>query len=70
VGIAQILTYEMKMKAYVEYWEDILLHLSRLLPLQSVTFLEGFWPSNNWRSNYSRALLSIVMDVTHVGDLV
>ncbi len=70
MGIAQSLTYEMKMKPYVEYWEDILLHLSRLLPLQSVTFLEGFWPLSDWRSNYYRALLSIVMDVIDVGDLV
>jgi hypothetical protein len=29
VGIAQNLTYEMKMKLHMEYWEDILLHLSR-----------------------------------------
>jgi hypothetical protein len=26
VGIAQSSTYEIKMKLYVEYWEDILLH--------------------------------------------
>jgi len=43
--------------SYVEYWEDILLHLSKPLPCQSATLLEGFWPSNYWRSNYSKASL-------------
>jgi hypothetical protein len=47
VGIAQSSTYEMKMKPYVEYWEDVLLHLSRPLPPQSTTLLEGFWLSSN-----------------------
>ncbi len=42
MGIAQNATYEMKMKSYVEYWEDILLHLSRPLSHQSATLLEGF----------------------------
>jgi hypothetical protein len=42
VGIAQNVTYEMKMKLYVEYWEDILLHLSTSLSHQSATLLEGF----------------------------
>jgi len=41
VGIAQNVTYEMKMKLYVEYWEDILLHLFRPLSHQSATILEG-----------------------------
>jgi hypothetical protein len=41
VGIAQRSTHEMKMK-YVEYWEDILLHLSRLLLPQRTTLLKGF----------------------------
>ncbi len=56
VGIAQSSTYEMKMKSYVEYWEDISLHFLILLPPQSVTLLEGFWPLSNWRSNYVKAL--------------
>ncbi len=42
----QSLTYEMKMKPYMEYWEDIL-YLSRSLPLQSAILLQGFWPSSN-----------------------
>ncbi len=70
VGIAQNLTYEMKMKLYMEYWKDTLLHLSRRLPLQSVILLEGFWPSSNWKSNYAKASLSIVMDVVDIEDPV
>jgi len=35
VGIAQNSTYEMKVKMCVEYWEDVLLHLSKPLPFQS-----------------------------------
>jgi hypothetical protein len=42
VGIVQNSTYEMKMKPYVEYWEDVLLHLSRPSLPQSKTLLEGF----------------------------
>jgi hypothetical protein len=57
-SIVQSVIYEMKLKPYVEYWEDILLHLSKPLPHQNATFLEGFWPSSNWRSNYSKVLLS------------
>ncbi len=34
-----------------------MLHLLGLLPLQSATLLEGFWPSSNRRSNYSKVLL-------------
>ncbi len=68
VGIVQNLTYEMKMKPYVEYWDEILLHLSRPLSLQNAILLEDFWPSSNWRSNYAKALLSIVMDVVDVED--
>jgi hypothetical protein len=47
-----------------------LLHLSRPLPPQSVTLLEGFWPSSNWRSNYARASLSTIMDVANAKNLV
>ncbi len=68
VGIAQNVTYEMKMKPYVEYWEDILLHLSRPLPCQSAILLEGLWLSNNWKSNYSEALLSTIIDGANLED--
>ncbi len=68
MGIAQSSTCEMKMKLYVEYWEDILLHFSKPLPLQSTTLLEGFWPSSNWRCNYAKASLSTMMDVVDPKD--
>jgi hypothetical protein len=68
VEIAQNLKYEMKMKLYVEYWEDILLHLSRPLPPQSVILMEGFWFSSNWRSNYAKDSLSTIMDVANAKD--
>jgi hypothetical protein len=58
------------MKLYVEYWEDVLLHLSRLLPPPSTTLLEGFWPSSNWRSNYATTSLSNVMDIVDLEDLI
>jgi hypothetical protein len=58
----------MKMKPYVEYWEDVLLHLSILLQLQSTTLLEGFWFSSNWRSNYVRASFLTMMDVVDTED--
>jgi hypothetical protein len=68
VGIAQSSTYEMKMKSYVECWEDVLLHLSKPLPLQSITLLEGFWASSIWRFNYARASLSTMMDIVDPKD--
>jgi hypothetical protein len=61
VGIAQSATYEMKMKSYVEYWENILLHLSKPFPFQSATLLEGFLLLGNWRSNYSKVSVSITI---------
>jgi hypothetical protein len=33
--------YEMEMKFYMQYWEDVLLHLSKLLLLQSITLFGG-----------------------------
>jgi hypothetical protein len=68
LGIVQSSTYEMKMKMYVEYCENVLLHLLRPLPSQSITLLEGFWPSNNWRSNYVTASLSTMMDIVDLED--
>jgi hypothetical protein len=62
VGIARSVTYEMKMKPYVEYWEDILLHLSRPLPCRSAILLEGLWPLSNWKSDYCKVLLSTTID--------
>jgi hypothetical protein len=42
LGTAQNETYEMKMKPYVEYWEDILLHLLSPYPVKMPFFWKGF----------------------------
>jgi len=68
MGIMQSSTYEMKMKPYMEYWEDVLLHLLRQLPPQSTTLLEGSWLLNNWRFNYVKASLLTMMDVVDLED--
>jgi hypothetical protein len=60
----------MKMSPYVDYWEDILSHLSKPLPLQRSTLLEGFWPSNNWRFNYAKVELLSTNQVIDLEDLV
>jgi hypothetical protein len=36
-------TYAHVMIPYADFWEDVLLHFSKPLPLQSTIFLEGFW---------------------------
>ncbi len=41
-SIEQNATYKMKMIPYVEYWENVLLHLSKLLFFWSSILLEGF----------------------------
>jgi hypothetical protein len=47
----------------VKYWESILELLSRLIRWKRFILLEGFWPSNNWKINYERASIRIVVDV-------
>ncbi len=41
-GIEQNATYVMKMSLYVDYWEDVLLYLSKPLLAQRSTLLEEF----------------------------
>ncbi len=41
-SIEQNATYVMKMNSYVDYWEDVLLYLSKPLPAQRSTLLEDF----------------------------
>jgi hypothetical protein len=41
-GIEQSTTYAMKMCSDVNYWEDILLHLSKPLPTQGPLFWRVF----------------------------
>jgi hypothetical protein len=67
-SIDQNATYVLKMTLYVEYWGDILLHLSKSLPLQSSTFLECFWSSNNWRFNYAKVALPTRIEVADAKD--
>jgi hypothetical protein len=58
------------MSLYVDYWEDVLLHLSKPLPIQRPTFLEGFGPSNNWKLNYVRVELPFAKPVVDLENLV
>jgi len=44
--------------------------LSRPLPPQTPTLLEGFWPLSNWRSNYAKGSLLTMMDIVDVEDLI
>jgi len=53
----------MKMNLYVDYWEDILLHLSKPLFAQGCTFLENFWPSSNWKLNYAKVELPSITSI-------
>jgi hypothetical protein len=55
---------------YVEYWEDILLHLSKSLPPQNSILVKGFYPSKHWRFNYTRGLLPSTMEVIDLEDLI
>ncbi len=60
-------TYACVMNPNVDYWK-MLLHLSKSLPPQSLILLEGFWPSNNWRSNHVRGFLPNTFDVIDAKD--
>jgi hypothetical protein len=60
----------MAMSLYVDYWEDVLLHLSKPLPTQRSTLLEAFGPSNNWKLNYVRVELSFAKPIVDLEDLV
>jgi hypothetical protein len=55
----QSATYVMKMNMYVDYWKDILLHLSKPLLVQRSILLEGFWPCSNWKLNYERVFHNV-----------
>jgi hypothetical protein len=41
------------MSPYVDYWKDILFHLSKPLRVQRSILLKGFWPCSNWKLNYA-----------------
>ncbi len=69
-GIEQSTTYAMNMSLYVDYWEDVLLHLSKPLPMQRSIPLEGFWPSNNWNLDYAKVELPSTRPIIDSKDLV
>jgi hypothetical protein len=60
----------MNMSLYVDYWEDALLRLSKPLPIQRSTLLEGLWPSSNWKLNYVRVELLSKKPVVDSKDMV
>jgi hypothetical protein len=49
IGMRKDEPYVQKLGPYLDYWENIL-ELSKPLPIQNSTLLEGFWPLSNWRS--------------------
>jgi hypothetical protein len=38
------------------------------IPPQSSTLLEGFFPSNNWRSNHDKVFVPNILEVVDVED--
>jgi len=59
----------MKMSLHMDYWEEVLLRLSKPLPIQRSTLLEGFWPSSNWKLNYAKVELLSMMQVVDSEDM-
>ncbi len=45
-----------------------MLHLPRPLPCQNAILLEGLWSSSNWKSNYSKVLLSTIINGVDLED--
>jgi len=41
--------------------KSLIILLSKLLPIQNSTFLEGFWPSNNRKFNHMRGLIPSIV---------
>ncbi len=68
MGMCEDETYAIKLGPYMAYWENIL-GLSNPLPTQNSTFLEGFWPFDNWRSNHVRSSIPPIIDA-NLEDLV
>jgi hypothetical protein len=62
MGMCKDETYARKFGSYVAYGENILELLLNLLPHQNSTLLEGFWSSNNWRSNHMWSAISTIVD--------
>jgi hypothetical protein len=48
MGMCKDETYARKYSPYMDYWKtSFIILLSKPLPTQNSTFLEGFWPLNN-----------------------
>jgi hypothetical protein len=52
MGMCKDETYARMFGPCVAYWGNILELLLNPLAPQNSTLLEGFWSSNNWRSNH------------------
>ncbi len=52
----------------MDYWEDVLLPLSKPFPTQRSTLLEAFWPSSNWKLNYAKVELLFAMPIVDSKD--
>jgi hypothetical protein len=63
LGMSKDDLYFRVMGSYVKYWENILELLLKPIPWRSSILLEGFWPSSNWKTNYERTPIPIVVDV-------
>jgi hypothetical protein len=61
MGMCKDETYAKKFGPYLDYWENILELLSKPLPTQSSTLLEGIWPSNNWKFNHVRGVIPLLL---------
>jgi hypothetical protein len=62
--------YARVMKPYVEYWEGILKCLLKPIPQQSLTLLEGFWLTSNWKVDHVRFFIPFVPIFDDMEDLV
>jgi hypothetical protein len=61
MGMCKDETYAKQFGPYLDYWENILELLSKPLPTQSSTLLEGIWPSNNWKFNHVRGVIPFLL---------
>jgi hypothetical protein len=44
--------------------------LSKPLPTQNSTILEGFWPSSNWKFNHMWGAIPPIVDIDHEDPIV
>jgi hypothetical protein len=63
IGICKDEPYVQKLGPYLDYWKNILELLSKPLPTQNSTLLEGFWPLSNWISSHMWGATPPIVDV-------